>query len=62
MHLESLKEGVNGLVSKNLGNDGVSGHSCHKLGLRQLVVLVPEIDVISFDSNLIYRKFSIIIV
>ena len=62
MHLESLKEGINGLVSKNLGNDGVSGHSCHKLGLRQLVVLVPGIYIISFDSDLIYRHFSIIIV
>ena len=49
-HLESLKEGVDGLVSKNLGNDGVSGHPCYKLSLRQLVVLVPENYVISFDS------------
>ena len=51
-HLEGLEEGIDGLVSKNLGNDGVSGHSLHKLSLRQLVVLVPEKYLISFESFL----------
>jgi len=44
-HLEGLKEGVDGLVSQNLGNHGVAGHSRYKLSLCQLIVLVPEIDI-----------------
>ena len=46
-HLEGLEESVDGFVRKNLGNDGVAGHSCDKLSLRQLVVLVPEINMSS---------------
>ena len=44
-HLEGLKEGIDGLVSQNLGNHGVASHSRYKLSLCQLIVLVPEIDI-----------------
>ena len=56
-HLEGLEESVDGFVRKNLGNDGVAGHSCDKLSLRQLVVLVPEKYVVSCDSFLFCKLF-----
>ena len=49
-HLKGLEKGIDGLVGKDLGDDGVPGHPSNELGLGQLVILVPGENVMIFAS------------